>query len=60
MTNLWRCSVCKKAGTEDDFVWAPIDDTHENIFCFDCAPEEALRQTWGEESEQEGESVVDN
>lgn len=44
--SLWRCSVCMKAGLEEDFVFVPIDETHETIYCFDCAPENALRQSW--------------
>lgn len=41
-----RCSVCYKTGLEEDFVYAPIDETHETIYCYDCAPEDALKQKW--------------
>lgn len=43
---LWRCSVCGKAGLEDDFVYAPIDELHETVYCFKCAPEDAMKQAW--------------
>lgn len=46
MSSLWRCSVCKKAGLEEDFLFVPVDETHENLFCYDCCPEEALKQQW--------------
>lgn len=44
--SLWRCSQCKKAGLEEDFVFVPIDETHETIYCYECAPVEALKQQW--------------
>jgi len=50
---LWRCSKCGKAGLEDDFVFSPVDETHETIFCFDCAPPEAMQQEWAKESDDE-------
>jgi hypothetical protein len=46
MSSLWRCSVCKKAGLEEDFLFVPIDETHETVYCYDCAPEDALKQHW--------------
>jgi len=49
--SLWRCSVCKKAGLEEDFVFAPIDELRETIYCYDCAPESALRQHWPADEE---------
>lgn len=50
-TSLWRCSVCMKAGLEEDFVFAPVDELHETAYCFDCAPESALRQVWPADEE---------
>lgn len=44
--SLWRCSNCDKAGLEDDFVFVPIDELHETIFCFECAPDTAMKQIW--------------
>lgn len=49
--SLWRCSVCMKAGLEEDFVFVATDDTHETTFCYDCAPEDSLKQKWGEDEE---------
>jgi hypothetical protein len=46
MSSLWRCSVCKKAGLEEDFLFVPIDETHETVYCYECAPESALKQQW--------------
>lgn len=44
--SLWRCSQCNKAGVEDDFLWVQIDEQHEQLFCYECAPEDALKQHW--------------
>lgn len=54
-TSLWRCSVCRKAGLEEDFVFAATDELHETTFCYDCAPVEALKQDWGSEEETQGD-----
>lgn len=50
-TSLWRCSVCKKPGLEEDFLFVATDETHETTFCYDCAPEEALKQHWPADEE---------
>ena len=54
--SLWRCSVCMKAGLEEDFVFAPIDETHETIYCYECAPEDALKQKWPIDEDGNGDS----
>lgn len=51
--SLLRCSVCKKAGTEDDFVWHAIDEQHEQLYCYECAPEDAMKQHWPVDDEQD-------
>ncbi len=51
MSSLWRCSECKKAGLEEDFIFVPVDELHETTFCYDCAPEEALKQHWPADEE---------
>ena len=51
--SLWRCSQCKKAGLEEDFVWHKVNEQHEQLFCFDCAPPEAMQQTWPVDEELE-------
>lgn len=51
--SLQRCVVCKKAGLEDaDLMWVQVDELHEQLMCFDCAPEDALRQQWPVDEEQ--------
>ena len=54
--SLWRCSVCNKAGLEDGFVFVPVDDTHEDIYCFDCAPPEAMKQHWPVDEEDDNDN----
>jgi hypothetical protein len=54
--SLWRCSQCHKAGLEDDFVFVPVDAQHEVIMCFECAPPEAMQQTWPVDEELEDDS----
>lgn len=51
--SLWRCSQCNKAGLEEDFVWFAVDEQHEQLFCFDCAPPEAMQQTWPVDEESD-------
>lgn len=47
MSQLLRCVKCKKPGLEDaDLMWVATDELHEQLLCFDCAPEDALRQQW--------------
>lgn len=53
--SLWRCSVCNKAGVEDDFVWFQIDEQHEQLFCYSCAPEEAMMQHWPVDEQEESD-----
>lgn len=50
--SLWRCSVCKKAGLEDDFIFVPVDAQHETVYCFTCAPETAMKQQWPADEEE--------
>jgi hypothetical protein len=45
-----------KAGLEEDFVFVPIDETHETIYCYACAPESAMRQSWPVD---EGEASIE-
>ena len=54
--SLWRCSQCHKAGLEDDFVFVPVDAQHEKLMCFSCAPEDAMRQTWPIDEEEDNDS----
>lgn len=53
--SLIRCATCHKAGLEDDFVYVPVDDQHERLMCFDCAPPEAMKQYWPFDDEQEND-----
>jgi len=54
--SLIRCAVCHKAGTEDDFVWVNVDEQHEQLYCFECAPDDAMRQHWPIDDEIEDDS----
>ena len=53
--SLIRCAVCHKAGLEDDFVYVPVDEQHEKLMCFSCAPEDAMRQTWPVDEQEESD-----
>ena len=53
--SLIRCAVCHKAGLEDDFVFVPVDEQHEKLMCFQCAPPEAMQQHWPVDDDQEAD-----
>lgn len=47
---MMRCAVCKKTGLEEDFV---VDERAGVMYCYNCAPEDALRQWWPVDDEAE-------
>lgn len=55
--SLWRCSQCNKAGLEEDFVYVPVDEQHETLMCFDCAPPEAMKQHWPVDDERQNNDL---
>ena len=60
--SLIRCAICHKAGLEEDFVYVPVDDQHERLMCYECAPEDAMKQHWpvdDEDSQEENASDTD-
>jgi hypothetical protein len=43
-----HCSICKKLGLEENFIFVQTDDVrgYEVPICFDCAPEEEMKLKW--------------
>jgi hypothetical protein len=55
-----RCSICKKIGLEEDFIYPPTDEKYEVPVCFDCADPEMLRLEWDENVQPTGDENADD